>query len=57
MRNTNSGSLWALIAILVTLIFGAYGYTYLSGAAVENRIEKRLDRIEQKLDKVVDAIK
>lgn len=50
---------WVL-GIILALIFGAYGYTWVavsaSGmerAAMESRIERQLDLIERKVDRVL----
>lgn len=42
-----------LLTVAFSLIVGAYAYTYMNGEAIKGQIERRLDRIETKVDQLL----
>lgn len=39
-----------LIGLIALLALGAYGFAYMNGQAIRADVEKRIDRMENKLD-------
>lgn len=49
----NQFVMWAL-GILATLVIGAYGFAASSATDVDKRVTNRLERIEDKIDRLVE---